>query len=139
MNKHNFAAPKPAVASSGPTGAILLELLIISGAPFKDHWAYWVRSQADPDIGVKIPVTGNVRKGFEFEIKRSENLQTTEDIPTMRVPLQWVDAKNFDEIAMLNNGKYKIDNHPVCLFEAIAHKIEAPGKSLSSVDNQFQI
>lgn len=111
----------------------MVELLIWNGSPFKDHWAYFVGSHADPNIGVKIHATGNVRSGFEFEIKRSENLQTTDDIPSTRVPLQWVDAKYFEEKAMFNDGEYKIDHMPVCGFERSAYEIKAPGKILNTI------
>jgi hypothetical protein len=117
----------------------MVELLITNGSPFKDHWAYFVRSHADPDIGVKIHATGNVRTGFEFEIKRSENLQTTDDVPSTRVPLQWVNEMYFDENPMLNNGKYKVDNSPVCLFEESVYKIKAPGKSLNTVSDGVRL
>jgi hypothetical protein len=131
----SISHPKPAVSLKGPTGAFLVELLIWNGSPFKDHWAYFVQSHADPHVGVKIHATGNVRSGFEFEIKRSENLQTTDDIPSTRVPLQWVDAEYFDEKAMLNNGKYEVDHSPVCPFESSVYQIKAPGKSLNTVSH----
>ncbi|PKX93697.1 uncharacterized protein P174DRAFT_440956 [Aspergillus novofumigatus IBT 16806] len=98
----------PAVAEQGPPGAFLVELLIYNGYPFKDHWAYWVRSHTDKDLGVKIHATGD------------------------RIPLQWVNGQYFDEKAMFNNGEHKIDNVPVCQLEASAHKIKAPGKSLNT-------
>lgn len=135
MNTSISPVSKPAVSLTGPTGAFMVELLIWNGSPFKDHWAYFVRSHADLDIGVKIHATGNVRSGFEFEIKRSENLQTTDDIPSTRVPLQWVDANYFDEKAMLNDGEYKVDNAPVCGFEGSAYEIKAPGKSLNTISD----
>jgi hypothetical protein len=123
------------VADQGPPGAFLVELLIYNGHPFKDHWAYWVRSHTNKDLGVKIHATGDVRNGFEFEIKRSSNFRTNEIPPTKRIPLQWVDDQYFDEKAMFNNGEYKIDNVPVCQFEASAHKIKAPGKSLNTTSD----
>lgn len=125
----------PTVAEQGPPGAFLVELLIYNGHPFKDHWAYWVRSHTDKDLGVKIHATGDVRNGFEFEIKRSSNFRTNELPPTKRIPLQWVDGQYFDEKAMSNNGEHKIDNVPVCQFEASAHKIKAPGKSLNTTSD----
>ncbi|CDM28464.1 hypothetical protein DTO013E5_1074 [Penicillium roqueforti] len=131
----NTSISKPAVSPTGPSGTFMVELLIYNGSPFKNHWAYFVRSHEDPDIGVKIHATGNVRSGFEFEIKRSENLQITDDIPSTRVPLQWVDADYFDEKAMLNDGEYKIDNAPVCLFEKSAYEVKAPGKTLNSISD----
>lgn len=60
-----------------------------------------------------------------------------------RIPLQWVDEKFFDENAMLNNGK-EIDDAPVGPvygFEASAHKVKAPEKTLNVVDDEvsFQL
>ncbi|KAG9229470.1 hypothetical protein BJ875DRAFT_474749 [Amylocarpus encephaloides] len=126
----------PVVASTGSAGAFMVELLIYNGSPFKDHWAYWVRSHANPDIGVLIHATGDVKNGFNFEVKRSHDFHATGNRPTMRIPLQWVDAKYFNEKAMLNDGKRKIDNAPVCDFEASAYKIKAPGKTLNVANDK---
>ncbi|KAJ9204631.1 hypothetical protein DTO164E3_1806 [Paecilomyces variotii] len=126
---------QPLVPPTGPTGAFLVELLIYNGAPFKDHWAYYVGSHDEPDIGVKIHATGDVRNGFKFEVKRSENLRTSEDVPTKRIPLQWVDEKYFDKEGMFNNGVYKIDDRPGCGFEASVYKVKAPEKSLNAIDD----
>lgn len=122
--------PKPlVVAPKGPTGAFMVELLIYNGSPFNDHWAYWVRSQANRDIGVMIDAIGNVREGFS--IRRSHSFEP----PTKKIPLQWVDGKHFDEKAMLNHGKQKIDNALVCGFETSVYKVKAPGKSLNAVND----
>ncbi|KAI3551344.1 hypothetical protein CSPX01_01261 [Colletotrichum filicis] len=112
------APPPPTVPPTGSPGAFLVELLIFNGSPFKDHWAYFVRSRADDDIGVKIHATGDVRNGFKFEVKRSHDLTNTSDIPTKRVSLQWVDAQHFKADAMLNWGVEESDERPVCGFEA---------------------
>ncbi|KKY27252.1 hypothetical protein UCRPC4_g01153 [Phaeomoniella chlamydospora] len=126
----------PIVSTVGPAGAFMVELLVFNGAPFKDHWAYWVRSQTSPDVGVWIHAIGDVMNGFKFEVKRSHDFRGTADVPTKRIPLQWVDAKWFDEVAMLNNGRYKLDSTPVCGFEASAYKIKAPGKTLNAVNEK---
>ncbi|KAK2024032.1 hypothetical protein LX32DRAFT_570559 [Colletotrichum zoysiae] len=129
------SAPKPpVVALEGPPGAFLVELLVYNGAPFKDHWAYFVRSHGNRNIGNSIHATGDVRNGFIFEIKRLHNFDTTGDLPTKRIPLQWVDAQHFDEKAMFNNGVDKIDTVPVCGFEASAHKAKAPEKTLNAIE-----
>ncbi|KAB8228937.1 uncharacterized protein BDW43DRAFT_289834 [Aspergillus alliaceus] len=128
--------PKPPnVASEGPAGAYLVELLIFNGWPFKDHWGYWVRSHSDPNIGVELHATGDVRNGFEFQIKRNHDIHETSECPSTKIPLQWVDGKHFDEQAMLNNGTFKLDNVPVCTFEASAHKVKVPEKSLNTVND----
>ncbi|CAG8424729.1 unnamed protein product [Penicillium salamii] len=140
MKYPTSAVPKPPLVTSiGPPDAFQVELLIYNGSPFKDHLAYWVRSHTNPDIGVKIHATGNVRDGFELEIKRCIDLQTTDERPTKRVPLQWVDGKYFDENAMLNNGEQKIDNTSVCRFEASAFKVKAPEKTLNAVGNAVSL
>ncbi|KAH1338197.1 hypothetical protein KXV55_008234 [Aspergillus fumigatus] len=104
----------PTVASRGPPGAFLVELLIYN---------------------VMIHATGDVRNGFKFEIKRSHDFRTTQNPPTKRIPLQWVDGQYFDEKAMFNNGQYKVDDVPVCRFESSVHKIKAPGKSLNATSD----
>jgi hypothetical protein len=134
--KADTAPPLPVVAPTGPAGAFTVKLLIYNGAPFNDHWAYWVPSHANPDIGVVLHATGNVRNGFKLQVKRSHNFNLTLDQPTKRIPLQWVDAKYFDEKKMLNNGKHKLDDVAVCDFERSAHKVEAPGKSLNTVGDK---
>ena len=103
-------APRPpAVAPSGPPGAFLVELLIYNGAPFKDQWSYWVRSHQDPDLGVLIHASGDVRSGFHFEIKRSHDFRATGNLLTKRIPMQWVGKEFFIEMTMFNFGKYKVD------------------------------
>ncbi|KAE8340205.1 hypothetical protein BDV24DRAFT_175485 [Aspergillus arachidicola] len=128
-------APKPrSVASEGPAGAYLVELLIFNGRPFKDHWAYWVRSHSSPDIGVQLHATGDVRNGFVFQIKRNYDFHDeNSECPSTRIPLQWIDGKFFDERAMMNNGVFKLDDVPVCGFEASVYKVKAPEKSLNTV------
>ncbi|KAJ6019880.1 hypothetical protein N7499_002988 [Penicillium canescens] len=139
MAPTSLASKPPQVAPTGPIDAFMVELLIYNGSPFKDHWGYWVRSHTSPDIGVMIHATGDVRNGFVFEIKRSHDLQKTPNRPTMRVPLQWVDGKYFDEKAMLNNGERKIENVPVCPFETSAYKVKVPGKSLNTTSSAQEI
>ncbi|EFY85938.1 hypothetical protein MAC_08021 [Metarhizium acridum CQMa 102] len=87
----------------------------------------------DPDIGVQLHATGDVRNGFSLELKRNHDLKDTGNIPSSRIPLQWVDGRYFDEKAMLNNGTHKLDTVPVCMFEASASKVHAPGKTLNSM------
>ncbi|CAG8097950.1 unnamed protein product [Penicillium olsonii] len=126
----------PAVAPSGPPGAFLVELLIYSGAPFKDHWSYWVRSHQDPDLGVLMHAAGDVRKGFQFEIKRGHDFRATGNLPTKRIPLQCVGKEFFIEKAMFNSGQYKVDQTPVCYFEVSAHKVKVPEKTLRAVGDK---
>ncbi|OAQ59559.1 hypothetical protein VFPPC_03789 [Pochonia chlamydosporia 170] len=123
----------PTVPAHGPPGATLVELLTYNGYPFKDHWAYFVQSQGDPDLGVVLHATGDVINGFSLEFKRSTDLKATDDLPSSRIPLQWVDGRFFNEKAMFNNGP-TVDSIPVCIFESSVSKVNAPEKSLNSVD-----
>lgn len=124
----------PAVASTGPPGDFLVELLIFNGAPFKDHWAYWVRSHNKPEKGVLIHARGDVRNGFELQTSRAHDFELTGTVPMKRIPLQWVNGKHFDEKLMMNSGVHKFDVIPVCSFEASAFKVPAPGKTLNAVN-----
>lgn len=121
----------PAVSHHGPPGAFLVELLTFSGSPFNDHWAYWIPSRANPDVGLELHATGDVRNGFRLEIKRSYDLSEPGHEPTKRIPLQWVDGANLNEDAIFNWGVFKFDETPMCEFERCAFKVDAPGKSLN--------
>lgn len=130
-------APRPpTVAPSGPPGAFLVELLIYNGSPFKDHWSYWVRSHQDPDLGVLIHAAGDVRNGFQLEIKRGHDLRATGNLPTKRIPLQWVGKELFNEKAMSNSGECKVDQTQVCYFEASVHKVKVSEKTLRAVNDK---
>ncbi|KAM0331588.1 hypothetical protein ACHAQA_003267 [Verticillium albo-atrum] len=121
----------PVVLSTGPLGDFLVELLTFSGSPFNDHWAYWISSRNNSDIGLELHATGDVRNGFKLEIKRSYDLTEPGNSPTMRIPLQWVGSEHWNEEVMFNNGVFTFDDTPVCGFEACAFEVEAPGKSLN--------
>ncbi|KAA8651482.1 uncharacterized protein ATNIH1004_000370 [Aspergillus tanneri] len=41
-NKAPIVPQHPVVSQTGLPGAFMVELLIFNGAPFKDHWAYWL-------------------------------------------------------------------------------------------------
>lgn len=126
----------PHVAPARPEGSFLVQLLIYNGAPFKDHWAYWICDPTKPDVGVMMEAAGDVMNGFRFEINRSFNLADTTNRPWKRVDLQWVDGEFFDEKAMMNDGQHMVDHGPVCPFEASAYKVQAPGKTLNAVDDK---
>lgn len=114
----------------------MVELFIYNGAPFKDHWAYWVGSHTHAHLGVLIQAVGDVKEGFRLEVERSHDLNTTVNRPTKRIPLQWVDKEYFDEKLMFNDGIYKLDDTPVCIFEASVFKVKAPEKTLNTVDDK---
>lgn len=134
----DLAPPIPPVVapnSSEASYSHLIELLTYSGAAFNDHWAYFVRRDAQHEsVGVKIHATGDVRYGFRFEVKRSVDLTHSEEAPTKRIPLQWIeDAVLFDD-AMWNDGVYMEDSKPACGLEAELSKVAPPGKSLTSIE-----
>lgn len=128
----------PQIASKGPAGPFLVELNVYNGHPFKDHWAYFVRSHKEPSVGVLLHATGDVKNGFRFEIKRGLDFNATYTIPLARIPLQWVDGKCFNK-AMFNNYVYVIDSVPVCQFERSASKTKAPEKSLNSATTKVRV
>lgn len=97
-----------------------------------------VSSHANPDVGVAMDAAGDVRSGFEFQIRRNPDLADSSNQPWKRVPLQWMDEKHFDKARMFNGGEFKVDTVPVCGFEASAHKVKVPEKSLNSVEEMVR-
>ncbi|KAF5246166.1 hypothetical protein FANTH_6933 [Fusarium anthophilum] len=115
----------PAVPKSGPAGSLLLELIKHNGAPFNDHWAYFVRSSSSPSVGIVYEAIGDVRSGFQRQIRRNHDL--TSDPPSSRIPLQWIDAKFINEELMLHDQ----GPMPVCIFEESLCQVKVPEKTLN--------
>lgn len=124
----------PEVTLTGPQGALMVVLLTYNGSPFKDHWAYFVESRRDPEVGVMIQANGDVLNGFSVEIDRNHDLRSAHKQPNAKIPLQWVDGEHFDEKAMFNNGQHITDQISRCHFEDSACKMNAPSKSLNAVN-----
>lgn len=124
------------MTDEAPTpGAFLVELLTFNGYPFRDHWAYWVSSHSDPDIGLFMHASGNVARGFQFEIERVCRLGSGQT-PTKKIKLQWVNREHF--IGATSEGETSRPDHvPVCGFERSAHKVPVPEKSLNTVEANF--
>ncbi|KAL3441472.1 hypothetical protein BJX65DRAFT_288573 [Aspergillus insuetus] len=128
--------PPPDVSKPGPNGAFLVYLLIYNGAPFHDHWAYWIQSRQNSESGILVHAAGSVRVGFEFEIKRSYGWDDGETPPTKRVPLQWASWEYISEKAMVTSGDEEVDRIPACPFEEVVHEVEVPVKSLRSINSE---
>lgn len=122
-----------------PDGVFLVHLITFNGFPFMDHWAYWIAKDSTTDIGVVIHATGDVRNGFQLEVKRSHDLSAPGNKPTTKTPLQWIDQKYVDEGAMLNNGIPIMDYSPVSEIESRLFQVEAPGKTLNSVEETVSL
>lgn len=131
--------PKPPTIGLGRPGAVLVSLALWNGAPFKDHWAYWVDSPLDATTGNIVHADGDVMRGFRFEIKRGVDFGVEGNAPTSRIPLQWVGGRLFDDGVggkMVFNGVGRVDVVPVCEFERSAGRVQVPGKSLNAVSEQ---
>ncbi|KAH7147650.1 hypothetical protein DER46DRAFT_580090 [Fusarium sp. MPI-SDFR-AT-0072] len=115
----------PVVPESCTAGGLLLELIKHNGAPFNDHWAYFVRSSSSPSVGIVYEAIGDVRSGFQRQIRRNHDL--TSDPPSSRIPLQWIDATFFNEELMLHSQ----GSMPVCIFEESLRKVKVPEKTLN--------
>jgi hypothetical protein len=127
--------PTPPHLNIPPTpptpNARLVSLLIYNGWPFADHWEYFIASSpsnANPaDIGTVITAAGNVRVGFNLEIKRGWDLGAEGNKPDGRVGLGWVGGQYFEGH---DDGK----GLPGCEFERAVFRCPAPGKTLRSVE-----
>ena len=117
----------------GQPGSFLVELIVYSGHPFNDHWAYFIRSHDhDPDVGVMMDAVGDVSQGFDLEIKRNHSVRDNSPQPMKRIELEWIDSKHFDKTAMSDD---RLNHKPAGAFEVTACKVLPPGKSLKSIDS----
>lgn len=118
--------PVPLVPEKGLKGDLLLKLIKHNGAPFNDHWAYFVQSTSNSSVGIVYEAVGDVRSGFQLQVRRNHDLIS--DPPSSRIPLQWIDAALVKEDLMLHSQ----DSRPMCVFEESLHKIKVPEKTLNN-------
>ncbi|KAF5989187.1 hypothetical protein FCOIX_45 [Fusarium coicis] len=123
----------PVVPESCAAGGLLLELIKHKGAPFNDHWAYFVRSSSSPSVGIVYEATGDVRNGFQRHIRRNHDLNP--DPPSVRIPLQWIDATFVDEELMLHEQ----EPIPVCTFEESLYKVKITEKTLNNATESHHV
>ncbi|KAF5664353.1 hypothetical protein FHETE_7110 [Fusarium heterosporum] len=124
----------PIVTGDVFTGGLLLELLVYNGAPFNDHWAYFIQSDFNSDVGVYIDAQGDVRNGFKLQIKRGHNITEETPRPSVRIPLQWVESQFLNKTAMFDTqNNTSVDTMLVCDFERSVFMVPAPTKTLNTV------
>ncbi|KAJ5219931.1 hypothetical protein N7468_009135 [Penicillium chermesinum] len=120
----------PAITADRPPGALLVTLLTFNGSlGVLDSFEF------EPEPGIVIHAKGDVRNGFQLEIKRNHNLLEDDPRPSKQIPLQWVGESWINEPAMLNHGIVKIDSAPCCPLEDSLFKIPAPEKTLRAAHN----
>lgn len=135
----SLALGPPVVDIQSSPDAFMVELLIIYNPyPNKNHWAFFIQSHLDPDIGAVIHATGSTKSGFKFEIKRYYNFKKGNS-DGKRIPLQLIDGANIDEKAMLNNKKYKLDSTPVCRFEMSVFKVAPPKRDQYIINSSVSL
>lgn len=111
-----------------------LFLIVYKSPLFPAHWSLWIPSLADPNIGKRIHVTGDVYSGFEHEFVRNYNLEN--DTRTqVSIMLGEVDDKHVvddEDSPDLKNDDEERDQTPRDRIEEIALEVPAPGPSMNS-------
>ncbi|KAF3483798.1 uncharacterized protein GIQ15_03122 [Arthroderma uncinatum] len=106
-------------------------LIVYNRSLFKAHWAIYIPSLADPGIGKKIHVQGDVLNGFTLQFMRNYCLNseplTHQEVPIGRVADEFVvDGPGGDEVP---------DVTPTDRIEEVALSVAAPGPSMNSASN----
>lgn len=128
----------------------LVFLLVYNGWPFADHWEYFIPSAPstnDTNIGTVIQAKGNVRDGFELEIRRAWDLNQEGCVPDEKVGLGWVGEGLFEGLSSGLKGEARDDGGergdetgvgkgPVFEFERYLFKVPAPEKTLRRVGGE---
>ncbi|KAK4691335.1 hypothetical protein P7C71_g5640, partial [Lecanoromycetidae sp. Uapishka_2] len=102
--------------------------LIVYNSPlFPAHWAIFIPTTANHDLGKVIHATGDVLNGFALEFKRGYDLSATSRKKTL-IPLCTVDSKYVID----GPADRSTDQKPIDHIESIAATIPAPGKTLKA-------
>lgn len=104
-----------------------IKLIVYSSPLFPAHWALFIPTAANPDVGKIIHATGDVLQGFEVEFKRGYNEADTKRRKEV-IDLCTVDGAYVDDGPLQRST----DKRPIDDIERKAAAIPTPGKSLRS-------
>ncbi|KAF2235793.1 hypothetical protein EV356DRAFT_499450 [Viridothelium virens] len=112
----------------------VINLFIYSSRPFKARWALWIPSRKNQNVGKALYTTGDVRTGFQNEIKRNYHL--TDEPRTFRI----IVVADVDEgfVVDTDGGDSQvlvIDTIPVDFLERVASEVPVPGPSMNLASN----
>ncbi|KAI0111285.1 hypothetical protein GGR51DRAFT_72408 [Nemania sp. FL0031] len=106
-----------------------ISLIIYKSPFFPAHWAMWVPSEANQDIGKRIHIEGDVANGFKLSFNRNYNIK--EDSRKKEVlRLAEVGADLIADTP--GNGLDSVDTESKDEVERVAADVPPPGPSLVS-------
>lgn len=104
--------------------------LIVYHSPlFPAHWALWIPSANNSQIGKKLHVFGDVANGFEHEFQRNYN-PFNDQLKHSLVLLAEVEEKNVVDVP--GDGSQTSDKNAMDDIERVALATLAPSKSLKA-------
>ncbi|KAI0534870.1 hypothetical protein GGR58DRAFT_480990 [Xylaria digitata] len=104
-------------------------LIVYKSPLFPAHWALWVPSEADPNIGKRIHAEGNAAAGFRLSFNRNYDV-TTESRRYETLVVAKVGAGLL--IDTPGDEMNSVDAEPQDMVEKVAAKVPTPGPSLVS-------
>ncbi|KAF3391177.1 hypothetical protein DPV78_010916 [Talaromyces pinophilus] len=108
-------------------------LIIYKSPLFPAHWSLWIPSVANPNIGKRIHVTGDVKSGFEHEFVRNYDLrsETRTHVVILMGEVEDKYVADDDEDLRREEWVEERDKSPRDQMEEVAIKIPAPGPSMN--------
>lgn len=89
------------------------------------HFAIFVPSASDPDVGTLIHVVGAPMAGYQLEFKRNYSVALTQQ-PHTKYPIGQIDSQHIVDNA---NNTRSSDSTPKGAIELTASQVPAPGIS----------
>ena len=106
-----------------------IKLIVYGGGLFDAHWALFIPTTANHQVGKLIHAVGDARNGFTLEFSRNYDLShTTRKLEVL--PLTTVDSKYIVDTP--GDGTRQKDTNPVDIIEKKASDVAVPGPSLRS-------
>ncbi|KAI1122981.1 hypothetical protein F5Y10DRAFT_252791 [Nemania abortiva] len=104
-------------------------LIVYKSPLFPAHWALWVPSEADPNIGKRIHAEGDAATGFRLSFDRNYDI-IHESRKLEVLTLAEVAAGHVADTP--GDGVNSVDTEPRDAVETVAAKVPTPGPSLVS-------
>ncbi|KAL2683282.1 hypothetical protein Neosp_007752 [[Neocosmospora] mangrovei] len=113
-------------------------LIVYNSRLFPAHWAIWIPSQSDPNVGKIVNAAGDVLTGFDITFERNYNI-SAESRPHQLISLGNVQDGHVVDVP--GDGRYRVESQSqgdlvaYDLIEEAGLNTPAPVKSLRSISN----
>lgn len=111
-------------------------MIVYDSPMFKAHWTYFIFQENSETTGTAVHVVGDVRNGFQHQIKRNYN-HSLSNARHRVINIGHVHSSHFSDVT--GDGSFYIDTVARNSFEQALLSVPAPGPSMNPASGPVRL